>query len=75
MALDDALSELGTLDPRRSRVVEMRYFGGMSLEETAAVLDLSTATVERDWNAAKTWLYAQLNHTDCRQVPELANER
>jgi RNA polymerase sigma factor (TIGR02999 family) len=72
VALDDALSEFATLDPRRSRVVEMRYFGGMSLEETAAVMDVSPATVLRDWNAAKAWLYTQLNRTESRQIPELA---
>ena len=63
VALDDALNELATLEPRRSRVVEMRYFGGMSMEETAAVLNLSPASVLRDWNAAKAWLYTELNRT------------
>lgn len=72
VALDDALNELATLDPRRSRVVEMRYFGGMSIEEAAAVLNVSPATVLRDWNAAKAWLYAQLNRTGSPQIPELA---
>ena len=47
------MNELATLDPRRSRVVEMRYFGGMSIEETATVLNLSPASVLRDWKAAK----------------------
>ncbi len=61
VALDDALNELALLDPRRSRVVEMRYFGGMSVEETAAALNLSVDTIMRDWKAAKAWLYAQLN--------------
>lgn len=72
VALDDALNELATLEPRRSRVVEMRYFGGMSMEETAAVLNLSPATVLRDWNAAKAWLYTQLNRTGPRETSELA---
>jgi RNA polymerase sigma-70 factor, ECF subfamily len=63
VALDDALNELAMLDPRRSRVVEMRYFGGMSVEETAAALNLSADTIMRDWKAAKAWLYAQLNRT------------
>jgi RNA polymerase sigma factor (TIGR02999 family) len=72
IALDDALTELARLDPRRGRVVEMRYFGGMSVEETAAVLDVSPATVLRDWNAAKAWLYAQLNRTGAQETPELA---
>ena len=72
VALDDALTELATLEPRRSRVVEMRYFGGMSMDETAAVLHLSPATVLRDWNAAKAWLYTQLNRTGPGETPELA---
>src|SRR4051812_34285102 len=53
VALDDALSELAALDPRKSQIVEMRYFGGMSVEETAEVLGISSATVNRDWKAAK----------------------
>jgi RNA polymerase sigma-70 factor (ECF subfamily) len=61
VALDDALQELAKLDLRRSRVVEMRYFGGMTLEETAAALNISDDTVLRDWNAAKAWLYMELN--------------
>jgi len=72
VALDDALNELAALDPRRSRVVEMRYFGGMSMEETGAVLNLSPATVLRDWNAAKAWLYTQLNRTGPQETPGLA---
>jgi RNA polymerase sigma factor (TIGR02999 family) len=60
VALDDALRELAELDPRRSRVVEMRYFGGMSVEETATALSLSVDTVMRDWKAAKAWLYVHL---------------
>jgi RNA polymerase sigma-70 factor, ECF subfamily len=72
VALDEALNELAALDARRSRVVEMRYFGGMSVEETAAVLNLSPATVLRDWNAAKAWLYTQLNRTGLQKAPELA---
>ncbi len=57
VALDDALEELAQLDPRKSRVVELRYFGGLSLEETADVLEISMMTVRRDWRAAKAWLY------------------
>lgn len=71
VALDEALNELASLDERRSRVVEMRYFGGMSVEETAAVLNLSPATVLRDWNAAKAWLYTELNRTGPQKAPEL----
>jgi RNA polymerase sigma-70 factor (ECF subfamily) len=61
VALDDALADLAKLDPRRASVVEMRYFGGMSVEETAAALNISADTVMRDWKAARAWLYAQLN--------------
>jgi RNA polymerase sigma factor (TIGR02999 family) len=57
VALDEALDRLKKLDPRKSSVVELRYFGGLSLEETAAVLDISVMTVRRDWRAAKAWLY------------------
>jgi RNA polymerase sigma-70 factor (ECF subfamily) len=57
LALDEALTELAKLDPRKSRVVELRYFGGLSLAETADVLEVSAMTVRRDWRAAKAWLY------------------
>ena len=58
--LDHALSDLTTFDARKSRVAELRFFGGLSLEETAHVLGLSIATVEREWQAARAWLYARL---------------
>jgi RNA polymerase sigma factor (TIGR02999 family) len=61
IALDEALDELAKLDPRKSRVVELRYFGGLSLEETAEVLEVSLMTVRRDWRAAKAWLYKAVN--------------
>jgi RNA polymerase sigma factor (TIGR02999 family) len=54
--LDDALTDLAALDPRKSRIVEMRYFGGLSVEETAEVLGLSAVTVMREWRSAKGWL-------------------
>jgi RNA polymerase sigma-70 factor, ECF subfamily len=57
VALDEALDRLTKLDPRKSRVVELRYFGGLSLEETADALGVSIMTVRRDWRAAKAWLY------------------
>ncbi len=57
VALDEALGELSRVDPRKGRVVELRYFGGLSLEETAALLEVSVMTVRRDWRAAKAWLY------------------
>jgi RNA polymerase sigma factor (TIGR02999 family) len=60
VALDDALTALGQLDPRKARVVEMRFFGGLSVEETAAVLNVSPVTVMRDWSSARAWLYREL---------------
>ena len=60
VALDEALDNLARIDPRKSRVVELRYFGGLSLEETADVLEISLMTVRRDWRAAKAWLYKAL---------------
>ncbi len=60
VALDDALDGLAKLDPRKSRVVELRFFGGLNLEETAEALGVSTDTVGRDWNAARAWLLREL---------------
>ena len=60
VALDDALNALGQFDPRKVRVVEMRFFGGLSLEETAEVLQISSVTVRRDLRTAKAWLYREL---------------
>jgi len=60
IALDEALRELSTFDERRSRVVELRYFGGLSVEETADVLKVSEITVRRDWTTAKAWLYSKM---------------
>jgi RNA polymerase sigma factor (TIGR02999 family) len=60
IALDQALTRLARLDPQQSRVVELRFFGGLTLEETAEVLHLSAATVGREWAVAKAWLYAEL---------------
>jgi len=57
IVLDEALTELARIDPRKSRVVELRYFGGLSLEEIAEVLQVSLMTVRRDWRTAKAWLY------------------
>jgi RNA polymerase sigma-70 factor, ECF subfamily len=60
VSLDEALDELARLDLRKSRVVELRYFGGLGLEETAEVLEISVMTVRRDWRAAKAWLYRRM---------------
>jgi RNA polymerase sigma factor (TIGR02999 family) len=61
LALDDALSALSGIDPRKGRVVELRFFGGLSVEETAEVLRISPETVSRDWRMAKTWLFRELS--------------
>jgi RNA polymerase sigma factor (TIGR02999 family) len=61
VALDDALQALARLDPRKVQVVEMRFFSGLSVEETAEVLKVSPVTVRRDWSSAKIWLYRELS--------------
>jgi RNA polymerase sigma factor (TIGR02999 family) len=61
IALDDAMKELEKFDARKMQVVEMRFFGGLSVEETAEVLKVSTVTVMRDWSSAKAWLYRELS--------------
>jgi len=60
LALDEALSGLAALDPRKSQVIELRFFGGLSVEETAEALKISPETVMRDWKTAKAWLYREL---------------
>lgn len=60
VALDEALKRLAELDPQKSRVVELRFFGGLSVEETAEVLGVSAPTVKRQWRMAKAWLYGQV---------------
>ncbi len=62
LALEDALSDLEQFDPRKAQIVEMRYFGGLTVEETAAVLKISDRTVLREWETARVWLYRQLQH-------------
>lgn len=62
VALDEAMNALERLDPRKVRVVEMRFFGGLSVEETAEVLKVSSITVMRDWNTAKAWLHRELTN-------------
>lgn len=61
LALDEALESLAAQDPRKSQIVELRYFGGLTAEETADFLKLSLRTVEREWNMAKAWLYRALS--------------
>jgi RNA polymerase sigma-70 factor (ECF subfamily) len=61
LALDDALETLAKVDPQKSRIVELRYFGGLSVEETAEVMGISEITVKRHWKMAKAWLYGQIS--------------
>jgi RNA polymerase sigma-70 factor, ECF subfamily len=61
IALDEALTKLSSIDPRKSHVVELRYFGGMSVEETAEILGISHKTVMREWAIARAWLYRELS--------------
>jgi RNA polymerase sigma factor (TIGR02999 family) len=61
VALDDALNTLAEIDPRQSRVVELRFFAGLSLEETSEVMGIATATVQRDWTAARAWLHREIS--------------
>lgn len=64
LALDEALEELAAQDPRKSQIVELRYFGGLTVEETAEFLKLSPRTVEREWTMAKAWLYRALSEEE-----------
>lgn len=61
VALDEALNELAEFDPRKARIVELKFFGGLNVEETAEVIGVSAVTVMREWKKAKAWLYLQLN--------------
>jgi RNA polymerase sigma factor (TIGR02999 family) len=62
VALDESLNRLGKLDPQRARIVELRFFGGLSNEESAEILKISPATVQRQWAGARAWLYHELKH-------------
>ncbi len=62
IALDEALDKLAVIDPRKSKVVELRFFGGLNVEETAEALHISAVTVMREWSMAKAWLYNSLNN-------------
>jgi RNA polymerase sigma factor (TIGR02999 family) len=70
LALDEALESLSKTDPRKARVVELRYFGGLSVEETADVLQVAPETVMRDWKMAKTWLFRELSRMRPRGVTQ-----
>jgi DNA-directed RNA polymerase specialized sigma24 family protein len=61
VALDEALVGLAQLDAQQSRIVELRFFGGLSIDETSAVLGISTATVKRDWVMARAWLHREIS--------------
>ena len=63
LALDEALKQLAAIDERKSKIVELRYFGGLSVEETAEVLEISPITVMRHWNLARAWLRRELSRT------------
>ena len=67
LALDDALRALAIMDERKSRIVELRYFGGLTVEETAQVLGISDKTVMRDWSLAKAWLYRELTNNPANE--------
>jgi RNA polymerase sigma factor (TIGR02999 family) len=67
VALDDALTRLATMDPLQSRLVELRYFGGLSIDETAVVLGISPATVKREWSTARAWLQREMLPKEARK--------
>jgi RNA polymerase sigma factor (TIGR02999 family) len=64
IALDEALQGLAAIDPQQSRIVELRFFGGLSVDETAEVLSLSPATIKREWSSAKLWLHREISKRD-----------
>jgi RNA polymerase sigma factor (TIGR02999 family) len=63
LALDDALTALARIDPHGARIIELRFFSGLTIDETAAVLDISAGTIKRDWSAARAWLYREMRKT------------
>ena len=67
LALDEALNTLGEVDPQRSLIVELRFFGGLTIEETARIMGISTPSVERGWRAARAWLQTELARSDFKQ--------
>ncbi len=69
LALNEALETLAEVDPQRTRIVELRFFGGLTIEETAQVMGVSTPTVERGWRAARAWLQTELSHLISKHEP------
>jgi RNA polymerase sigma factor (TIGR02999 family) len=72
LALDEALDSLERLDPQKAKIVELRYFGGLSIEETAEVLDISPRTVRREWQRSKAWLYRMISEGTADETRPLA---
>ena len=68
LKLDEALNELAKIDPRQSRIVELRYFGGLTIEETAEVISVSPATVKREWMMARAWLHQEITERGLDQT-------
>jgi RNA polymerase sigma factor (TIGR02999 family) len=68
--LDDALRDLERQDPQQGRIVELRYFGGLTVEETAEVLGISPRTVKRDWRVARAWLHGELSGRRDAMIPD-----
>lgn len=69
VALDDALTKLATIDERKSRIVELRFFGGMTVEEVAQLLSLSPITIKREWRSARAWLQREINQREGQCLP------
>ena len=70
LALDEALERLAALDPQQAKIVELRYFGGLTVEEAAEALDISPATVKRHWTLARAWLKKELTQDLSRRSPQ-----
>ena len=75
IALDDALKDLAVIDPRKCQIVELRYFGGLSVDETAEVLGVSPVTVMRDWRSAKGWLLRAISKRESDDSRTLEADR
>ena len=67
--LDEALEKLAAQDPRKARMAELRYFGGLSVEETAEVVKVSSVTVMRDWSTARAWLHREMSRGSSSEIP------